>query len=421
MKTWQKVLIAMVLGAVFGYLMNSDGPLHFDGKPYVKEWLLPIGNSFMDLIKMVVVPLIFFVIVTGVTSMPNADSFKRIGMKAAVVFLATALVAVVIGIVFGLLFEPGKGVDLSTLIQNASANPHASDNQQGFSFAKVLSIFISDNIVGSMTTNDHLVQVVFFAIFFGITLNGLGAKLKPVKEFCQLSSQIFFKMIAAIMQLAPYGVFALIAAMVSAQGAEVIKTMLFLVMTVALALFAQYILFGFMIAIFGKISPWPFYKKMVEIQVVAFSTSSSKATLPTAIRVMQERMGVSATSTDFLLPLAASVNMVGISIYLSICSIFIAEATGIHLSLAQYFILALTATIGAIGGAGIPGGSIVMMGMVFNALGLPLAGIAVILGIDRILDMLRTVLNLTCDCLMTLLIDKSEGTFNEKAYNDPTL
>jgi Na+/H+-dicarboxylate symporter len=154
---------------------------------------------------------------------------------------------------------------------------------------------------------------------------------------------------------------------------------------------------------------------------VAFSTSSSKATLPTAIRVMQERLGVSAISTDFILPLAASINMVGISIYLSICSIFIAEACGITLGTQQYLILVLTSTLGAIGGAGIPGGSIVMMGMVFSSIGLPLEGIAVILGIDRILDMLRTVVNLTCDCMMTMLIDKSEGTFDEKVYNDAHL
>jgi len=193
------------------------------------------------------------------------------------------------------------------------------------------------------------------------------------------------------------------------------------VLTVFLALFAQYLLFGVFISVFGRISPKPFYKKMVEVQIVAFSTSSSKATLPTAMRVLQERMGVSVTSTDFILPLAASINMVGISIYLGICSIFIAEACHITLSMSQYFILILTTTIGAIGGAGIPGGSIVMMGMVFNAVGLPLEGIAVILGVDRILDMLRTVLNLSCDCMMTLLIDKSEGTFNEKVYLDETL
>lgn len=421
MKVWQKVLVAMVLGALYGYLMNAGGPLHHDGKAFVKEWVLPIGNSFMDLIKMVVVPLIFFVIVTGVTSMTNSESFKRVGAKSAFVFLATALVAVLIGIAFGITFKPGEGVDLSALIRNADRSHMPHSDGSGFSFAQMLRIFISDNIVGSMSTNEHLVQVVFFAIFMGITINLLGGKMQPIKDFFHLGSQIFFKMIAAIMELAPYGVFALIAALVSTQGGQIIKDMLYLVLTVFGALFLQYVLFGVFIVVFGRMSPWPFYRKMVEIQAVAFSTSSSKATLPTAITVMQERMGVSATSTDFILPLAASVNMVGISIYLSICSIFIAESCHIPLSGSQYLILMLTSTLGAIGGAGIPGGSIVMMGMVFGSIGLPLDGIAVILGIDRILDMLRTVVNLTCDCMMTMLIDKSEGTFNEKVYNDPNI
>lgn len=422
MKIWQKVLIAMLLGGVVGYLFNASGPLHIDGKPYLKEYLLPFGNSFMDLIKLVIVPLIFFVIVTGVTSMTDATAFKRVGLKAAVVFLATALIAVFIGIIFATIFQPGNGVDLSALIKNTAPAAHsASEGHSGFSLAKIISIFIGDNIVGAMSTNEHLVQVVFFAIFFGITINSFGDKMHVVKEICHLASQIFFRMIAAIMTLAPYGVFALIATMVCSQGLSIIKDLGFLVLTVFLALFTQYLLFGVFITVFGRISPWPFYRKMLEIQIVAFSTSSSKATLPTAMRVLQSRMGVSETSTDFILPLAASINMVGISIYLGICSIFIAEACHIHLSLSQYIILIITTTIGAIGGAGIPGGSIVMMGMVFNALGLPTEGIAVILGIDRILDMLRTVLNLSCDCMMTLLIDKSEGTFNEKIYNNKDL
>jgi Na+/H+-dicarboxylate symporter len=416
MKIWQKVLVAMVLGSIVGYLFNIDGPLHIDGKEFFKEYILPFGNTFMDLIKLVIVPLIFFVIVTGITGMTDKEAFKRVGIKAAIVFLSTAIVAVLIGIAFGLLFQPGVGVT----IPHATV-AHNSMQQEGFSLAQILSIFVASNIIGAMTTNDHLVQVVFFAIIFGITINTFGEKMQPLKDICKLSSQIFFKMIGAVMNLAPYGVFALIAPMVASQGLELVKNLSFLVLTVFSALFLQYLLFSVYIIVFGKISPWPFYRKMVEVQIVAFSTSSSKATLPTAMRVLQERMGVSITSTEFLLPLAASINMVGISIYLGICSLFVAQASHIQLTLSQYFILILTTTIGAIGGAGIPGGSIVMMGMVFNSLGLPLEGVALILGVDRILDMLRTVLNLSCDCMMTMLIDKSEGTFSEEIYNNKNI
>jgi Na+/H+-dicarboxylate symporter len=168
-------------------------------------------------------------------------------------------------------------------------------------------------------------------------------------------------------------------------------------------------------------SPMPFYRKILETQSFAFSTSSSKATLPTAMRVANERMGVSKSSTSFILPLGASINMDGTAIYLGICSLFIAQATGISLTAHQYLILILTSTLGSIGAAGIPGGSLMMMTMVFSSVGLPATGIGVIAGIDRILDMLRTTVNITGDTVITLLVDKSEGTFDDKAYHDEKL
>ena len=176
-----------------------------------------------------------------------------------------------------------------------------------------------------------------------------------------------------------------------------------------------------MLVFIGRLSPFPFYKKMLEAQSFAFSTSSSKATLPTAMRVVNERLGVSKSSTSFVLPLGASINMDGTAIYLGICSLFFAQAYGIHFSVQQYVILVLTATLGSIGAAGIPGGSILMMGMVFTSVGLPLGGIGVILGIDRILDMVRTTVNITGDSVITLLIDKSEGTFDEAVYYNKEL
>jgi Na+/H+-dicarboxylate symporter len=223
------------------------------------------------------------------------------------------------------------------------------------------------------------------------------------------------------MKLSPYGVFALIAPLVSAQGPAIIKSLAVLVLCVAAALFLQYLLFGVMIIVFGRMSPMPFYRKIIETQSFAFSTSSSKATLPTAMRVANERLGVSKSNTSFILPLGASINMDGTAIYLGICSLFIAQATGIHLGVHQYILLVLTATLGSIGAAGIPGGSLLMMGMVFSSVGLPLAGIGVIAGIDRVLDMLRTTVNITGDSVITMLVDKSEGTFDEKAYYDKTL
>jgi Na+/H+-dicarboxylate symporter len=223
------------------------------------------------------------------------------------------------------------------------------------------------------------------------------------------------------MNFAPYGVFALTAWVVSTQGLDVIRALLALTLCVLAALFTQYLLFGLMLIVFGRLSPMPFYRKILETQSLAFSTSSSKAALPTAMRVVNERMGVSSSTTSFVLPLGTSINMDGTAIYLGICSLFFAQAYGITLAPQQYILLILTATLGSIGAAGIPGGSIAMMGMVFTSVGLPLDGIAVILGIDRILDMLRTTVNITGDSVITLLVDKSEGTFNQKAYYDKSL
>lgn len=421
MKLWQKVVVAMVLGIAFGWCMNAGGPLQMEhGKVYLKEYLLPWGNTFISLIKMVVIPLIFFSLISGVTSMTDQGAFKRVGLKAVVAFLSTAVFAVIIGLTFGLVFEPGKGVDLGQLARNAGATAPATKAQE-FGLEKLLSDIVPENIVGAMSTNDHILQVVLFAIFTAITINVMGEKAKLIREFCQSSAQLIFKMIESIMKLAPYGVFAIIASLVSSQGLGILVDLAVLVMTVAGALFLQYLLFGLMIVVFARMSPVPFYKKILEAQSFAFSTSSSKATLPTAMRVLNERLGVSKTSTSFVLPLGASINMDGTAIYLGICALFFAQAYGIELHSSQYILLVLTATLGSIGAAGIPGGSILMMGMVFSSVGLPLEGVGVILGIDRILDMLRTTVNITGDSVITLLIDNSENTFDKDAYHNMEL
>jgi Na+/H+-dicarboxylate symporter len=422
MKLWQKVVLALALGVLCGYLLNINGPLHIDGKDYLRAYLLPFGNTFIDLIKMVVVPLIFFSLISGVTSMTDSGAFKRVGLKAVFSFLCTAAFAVIIGLIFGTVFAPGKGVNLGELLKDSDpSTAKITAAHDAFSLSTLLADIVPNNVISAMSTNEHILQVVVFAIFTAMTINILGEKAKIVREFCQSAAQVVFKMIETIMKLSPYGVFAIITALVSAQGLRILQDLAVLTMTVACALFAQYLLFGLMIIVFGRISPIPFYSKMLEAQSFAFSTSSSKATLPTAMRVVNERIGVSKSNSSFVLPLGASINMDGTAIYLGICSLFFAQAYGIQFSLQQYVLLILTATLGSIGAAGIPGGSIIMMGMVFTSVGLPLGGIAVILGIDRILDMLRTTVNITGDSVITLLVDKSEGTFDENVYYDSSL
>lgn len=421
MKLWKKVVLGLILGVVVGYLLNAQSPLQIDGSVFLTTYIKPIGTVFINLIKMVVVPLIFFSLVLGITSMTDADAFARIGLKSVAAYLFTAAFAVVIGLAFGTVFQPGRHVNLSALLKTTSVKAAVQNTgAEQFDIVKMFVDMVPTNAIEAMAT-DHILQVVVFAIFTAITINKLAGRAEIVRNFCHEAAYIVFEMIQTIMRFAPYGVFALTAWVVSTQGLDVIRALAVLTLCVLLALFTQYLLFGLMLLVFGRLSPMPFYRKILETQSLAFSTSSSKAALPTAMRVVSERMGVSVSTTSFVLPLGTSINMDGTAIYLGICSLFFAQAYGITLAPQQYILLILTATLGSIGAAGIPGGSIAMMGMVFASVGLPLDGIAVILGIDRILDMLRTTVNITGDSVITLLVDKSEGTFNAKAYYDKSL
>ena len=216
MKLWQKVVIALIAGVLFGFLMNVHGPLQIDGKEWLKTYLQPFGDTFIDLIKMVVIPLIFFSLISGVTSMSDQGAFKRIGTKAVIAFLSTAAFAVVMGLVFGTLFHPGNGVNLNELLKNASAPKTAA--AKDFSLATLLSDIVPNNVISAMGNNDHILQVVVFAIFTAVTINALGEKARLIREFCQAAAQVIFRMIQSIMNLSPYGVFAIVASLVASQG-----------------------------------------------------------------------------------------------------------------------------------------------------------------------------------------------------------
>lgn len=412
---WFRVLLGLVLGIGVGAWLGHN-PFDLNGTEVATDYIKPIGTVFINLIKMVIVPLIFFSLVSGIVSMTDSQAFKRIGTKSVIAFLVTGAFAVCIGLTFAEVLHPGLGVDLSALKANTAAAMAAKPAQE-VKLIQILVDVVPTNVIKAMA-DDHILQVVVFAIFVGVMLNKLGNKVKDLVEICKQAAHLVFKLIETIVNFAPYGVFALTTWMVATQGMDILQALLKLVLVVVGALFTQYLLFGVMIMVFGRMSPVPFYKKILEVQLLAFSTSSSKATLSTAMRVVNEKMGVSKTSTSFVLPLGASINMDGTAIYLGITALFFAQAYGISLDAHHYFILVLTATLGSIGAAGIPSGSLFMMGMVFTSVGIPLEGIALIAGIDRILDMLRTTVNITGDSVITLLVDKSEATFDQRKYHD---
>jgi Na+/H+-dicarboxylate symporter len=393
---WQKVLLGMVAGVASGHFFGTEVMI-----------LQPIGTVFISLIKMVVVPLIFFSILNGVASVSDADTFGRVGLKAMLTYSATTVFAVIIGLAFANIFEPGVGINIAL-----SPNPNGMSE---VSLVDLLVSLVPSNPIKAMV-EANTVQIVIFAFFTGFALILIGERGAPVKDFVASATVLVFKMIELVIKLTPYGVFALMAVTVGQYGVDVMLSLGRFVFTVVAALCTQYLVFGMMLLVLAKLNPLPFYRKMLETQAVALATVSSKATLPTAMRELIEKLGVSKQSASFILPLGASMNMDGVAIYLGICSVFFAQITGVELSFMQYLIIILTSTIGSIGAAGFPGGSMVMMGVVLSSVGLPIDGIALILGVDRFLEMIRTLINITGDCTVTVIVDAWENNLNRSVF-----
>ncbi len=418
MKLWQQVLIGLTAGIVFGYLGNKN----YIDVEIVKSFKI-LGTIFMNLIKMVIIPLIIFALLSGITSISGEGNFTRVAVKGFSAYILTAMFAVIIGIVAGKIMEPGKGINLTQMVaesqskNSADFQKVASINQNKKTASEFILDLIPTNPFKSIVEEKYL-QIIVFVIFIGIIINLIGDKAKPIKELISSFAQVFFRSIEIIIKLAPLGVFGYMSYSIAEQGLEVLQSLGKLAITVLLACLVQYIIFGVLIAVFGKMSPLPFYKKILFTQGLAFSTSASKATLPTAMNQLQEKMGVSKTNSNFLMPLGVCINMDGTAIYLGICSLFFAQAYGIELYFHHYLMLVLTCTLGSIGAAGIPSGSIIFMSMVLGSIGIPSEGIAVILGIDRVLDMVRTTINITGDSAITLIVDKTEGALNEHIYYD---
>lgn len=404
MKLWQQVLIGLILGVVAGIVLGDKA-----------AGLKIFGTIFISLIKMVIVPLIFFALLSGITSMHGQGNFTRVGLKGFSSYILTAIFAVMIGLTAGIVFQPGAGVDLHSILSNSDSAQSPVISKAPPTITEFLLNLIPVNPLHSMV-NDNFLQIIVFSIFTGITINLIGDKAKPLKDVIYSASQMAFKMIELIIKLAPLGVFGYISWVIGTQGIDILQSLAKLILVVLAACSFQYLVFGLMILVFARVSPLPFYRKILFTQSIAFATSSSKATLSTAMTQLQERLGVSKTNSNFLMPLGVCINMDGTAIYLGICALFFAQAYGIDLTMQNYMMLVLTCTLGSIGAAGIPSGSIIFMSMVLSSVGLPIEGIGIILGVDRILDMVRTTINITGDSAITLIVDKSEGALDEKLY-----
>lgn len=403
MHLWQKVLVGLALGIILGFFLKER-----------VIYLKPFGDVFIRLIKMIIVPMIFFAIVSGITSIQDSKMLGRIGIKASITYVITTLSAVTIGLIVGNVLKPGAGIILDFGESNTNNIPVITNAVR--CIETTFNTIIPDNVIGSMAQGTVL-HVVFFALFTGITINTLDQEsVKKFKDLFQLLSKMVFKMVYFITKLSPIAACALTAWVVGTQGAAVLTNLLKLIASAYLAFGIQYIVFGVIINVWTKLSPINFFKKSLGYQLIAFSTTSTKAALPVAIKVCKEKLGISETSSSFILPLGASINMDGIAIYSGLCAIFFAQATGRILEFGDYGLIMLTSTLGAIGGAGIPSGTIFILPMILGSVGLPIEGIALIVGIDRIIDMMRSVISITGDACVALCIDHSEGLLDRKQY-----
>lgn len=399
MKLWQKVFLGLILGVIFGIYL----------KDYI-EIIKPIGTIFLRLIKMIIVPLLFFTLVSGITGMRDPSSVGRIAKKSMFAYLGTTCFAVSFGLLIAHIIQPGVGVniDLGPKVEN-------NFNESSFDLLEFFIEVVPNNIFVSFAESNVL-QVVFFSIFTGIMINSMGSSADPVRSIIHSGAKIVLKMISVIVEMSPYAAFALTAWVIGTQGVEVIYTLGKLFEAIILAFALQYMIFGLIILVFCRMSPIPFYKKSIEYQMIALSTGSSKASLATTMQVCKQKLGVSEVSTSFVLPIGASINMNGLSIKLGLSTIFFAQVMGVDLSFADYIVIILTGTLGSIGGAGIPGSFIIMLPIMLSSVGLPIEGVALLVGIDRVLDLLSTTINITGDATITLVVDHSEGTLDKEMY-----
>jgi len=395
---WQQILVGLVLGVVVGMLFKS-----------LAQGLAPVGALFLNAIKMLIVPLVFVSLVAGITAMSDSAKLGRISVKTIAIYLISTAFAVSIGLAFGTLFSPGEGMNM---VASGSA-----EAKQAPSLVQILVGLVPTNPVMAFAEG-NILQIIVFAIALGVSMNLIGEKAAPVVKLFDSLAEVFYKLTDLVMRFAPIGVFALIAGVVASHGIEVLLPLAGVIGVIYLASIAHMVLvYGGLIGGLARLSPLRFFRGIAPALAVAFSTSSSSGTLPVSIECARKNLGVSQGVAGFVLPVGATINMDGTAIYQGVLALFIAQAFGIDLNAGQYLMIILTATLASVGTAGVPGAGLIMLGLVLTSVGLPLEGVALIAGIDRILDMARTTVNVAGDLMTTTLVGSSEKELDRDVYN----
>lgn len=420
---WQ-ILIGMVAGLLFGF-----GMTFIDwGKDFVTDWVSPFGTIFIKLLKLIAVPLILASLIKGISDLKDISKFKSIGLRTIGIYMGTTTVAIILGLVLVNLIKPGEGISEETIAKLTST--YASDSgvvakleeasrQKQSGPLKFLEDMVPDNAVAALGNNQLMLQVIFFTIFMGISMLLVGEeKARPLKKFFDSLNDVVLKMVDLIMLVAPVAVFALLANVVVSSGdPDILLALLKYAGVVVLGLFLMIVFYGVLVSVFAKKNPFWFLKQLSPAQLLAFSTSSSAATLPVTMERVEEHIGVDKEVSSFVLPVGATVNMDGTSLYQGVAAVFIAQALSFDLPLTAQLTIVLTALLASIGTAAVPGAGMVMLVIVLESVGFPpdkyAIGLALIFAVDRPLDMLRTVVNVTGDATVATIVAKSVGKLGD--------
>ncbi|HMU46759.1 MAG TPA: dicarboxylate/amino acid:cation symporter [Chitinophagaceae bacterium] len=414
-----KIIGGMIIGILF-----AIAAIQFDGGvQFTKDWIKPFGNIFINLLKLIAVPLILASLVKGVSDLKDISKLSRMGLRAVVMYLFTTVFAVCLGLVAVNIVKPGKAITeetrttmLSTYGVQATEKQTEALKQKEGGPLKFIEDIVPENIVGAASTNKMMLQVIFFALFLGVAMITLPeSKVKVFKDFFDNFNDIILRMIDLIMKGAPFGVFALMASLVAESPSfDIFKALGGYALTVLGGLAVLiFVFYPVLIYLFTKRDPRKFIRQISPAQLLAFSTSSSAATLPVTMEVVEKNVGVDNEVTSFVLPIGATVNMDGTSLYQAVAAVFIAQAFGMDLSLSAQLGIIVTATLASIGSAAVPSAGMVMLVIVLAQAGIPEAGLALIFAVDRPLDMCRTVANVTSDCTVSTIIAKSLGKLEQ--------
>ena len=398
MKLWLKILIALVLGVATGLILG----------PY-SEYLKPVGQLFLSLINMIIVLLVLSSMTVGITSIHDPQKLSRVGLKTLFLYLVTTVIAIGIGISFAYLFQLGAGLGL---IPTQALEVH----ERTPSISEMLFSLIPSNPVASLAEG-NIMQVIVFSLFLGLAINFAGPRGKPLLSVLESLADVMYRLTAIVMEFSPFGVFALMAWVSGSFGMSVLIPLFKFLVIYYLACFVHMgAVFCSMLKFLARVSPWPFFRGMGDAIMMAFSTCSSSATLPVSLHCAQANLGISKNISNFVLPLGSTINMNGAALYQGMSAVFIAQGYGIELSYPALLVIVVTATFSAIGAAGIPGTGFIMLSVVLSSVGIPIEGLALLAGIDRVREMISTVLNILGDAVCAIYVAKQEGEFDERRY-----